>query len=237
MSPDLAGRIILVTGASRGIGAAVACACAAAGATVVLTAKTRGALEEVDDRIRARGGEAVLVPLDLTKGDQVDVLGAPLFQRFRRLDGFVACAADLGTLTPASHLDPPVMARVMTVNLLANQRLIRSLEPLLRAAPAGRAVFATDRTQRNAAFWSAYAASKAALEALVLAWAAELRITPVRVNLIDPGPVATRLRAQAFPGEKPASLRQPEDVAPAFLRLLDPALTVTGTIVDAQSGS
>ncbi len=223
MPGSLDGRIVLVTGAGHGIGAAVARVCAAAGARLVLTAKSRAALEEVDDQIRRAGAEpATLVPLDLVKGEEVDMLGAALFQRFGRLDGLAACAGDLGVLTPVSHLDPKVMARAVAVNLLANQRLIRTLEPVLRASPGGRAVFATDGTGRNAAFWGAYGASKAALEALVLSWAAELRITPIKVNLLDPGPVATRLRGTAFPGERQETLRQPDEVAGAFIDLLLP---------------
>lgn len=236
MLGSLDGRIVLVTGAGHGIGAAVARVCAAAGARLVLTAKSRAALEEVDDQIRRAGAEpATLVPLDLAKGEEVDMLGAALFQRFGRLDGLAACAGDLGLLTPASHLDPKVMARTVAVNLLANQRLIRTLEPLLRAAEAGRAVFATDGTGRNAAFWGAYGASKAALEALVLSWAAELRITPIRVNLLDPGPVATRLRGTAFPGERQETLRRPDEVAGAFVDLLLPGCDSHERIVRLQS--
>ncbi|HMR30915.1 MAG TPA: SDR family NAD(P)-dependent oxidoreductase [Geminicoccaceae bacterium] len=221
MPASLAGRIVLVTGAGHGIGAAVARACAAEGASLVLTARSRAALEEVDDQVRAAGAEpATLVPLDLAKGSEVDLLGAALFQRFGRLDGLAACAGDIGLLTPVSHLDPAVMARVLLVNVAANQRLVRTLDPLLRVSPAGRAVFATDATGRCAAYWGAYGACKAALESLVLSWAAELRITPVRVTLLDPGPVATRLRATAFPGERPDSLRQPDDVAGGFVELL-----------------
>ena len=226
MPARLEGRIVLVTGAGHGIGAAVARACAAEGASLVLTARSRAALEEVDDQVRAAGAEpATLVPLDLAKGAEVDLLGAALFQRFGRLDGLAACAGELGLLTPVSHLDPAVMARVLSVNLLANQRLIRTLDPLLRVSSAGRAVFATDSTGRNAAYWGAYGAGKAALESLVLSWAAELRITAVRVTLLDPGPVATRLRATAFPGEPPESLRRPDEVAGPFVDLLLAAST------------
>jgi NAD(P)-dependent dehydrogenase (short-subunit alcohol dehydrogenase family) len=233
----LAGRIVLVTGATRGIGAAVAVACAAEGATLILVGRTRGGLEEVDDAVQAAGGTATLVPLDLTRGDQVDILGAPLFERFKRLDGLAACAAELGPLTPVGHLKPDQYQRVMTVNALANQRLIRTLEPLLRAAPDARAVFLTDGLGRDAAYWSAYASSKAALEAMVRAWAREVAITPIRVNLVDPGPVATRLRAQAFPGERPGTLRQPADVASAIVELLLPDCRRHGELVRIQHGS
>ncbi len=235
MCGSLAGRVVLVTGASRGIGAATALVCAAQGAHVVLLARTRGGLEELDDRIRAAGGSATLVPMDVTQGDRIDALGAALFQRFGRLDGWVSCAADPGLLTPASHLDPPVLARVLAVNLSANHRLIRSLEPLLRAAPAGRAVFLTDQTGRDAAFFSAYAASKRALEALVRAWAAELRQTPIRINLVDPGPTATRLRAQMFPGETPSRLPSPEAAAELILPLLGDACARHGETVAAEA--
>lgn len=231
MSASLAGRIILVTGASRGIGAAVARLCAADGAQLVLTARTKGALEELDDELRRAATGATLVALDLSQADKVDALGASLFQRFGRLDGLVACAADPGLPTPASHLEPAQLLRTMTINVLANQRLIRTLEPLLRAAPAGRAVFATDFTGRHAAFFSAYAASKAALEAIVLAWAAELRASSVRINLADPGPTATRLRAHMFPGEAAGALHRPDAVAPLFRSLVGADCRRHGEIV------
>lgn len=234
MSARLDGRLVLITGATRGIGAATALACAEAGAALVLVGRTRGALAEIDDAVRARGAAATLVPLDLTDGAQLDILGAPLFQRFGRLDGLVACAGELGPLTPVSHLKPDQYQRVMTVNALANQRLIRTLEALLRAAPDARAVFLTDATGRDGGYWSAYASSKAALEALVRAWAREVALGPIRVNLVDPGPVATRLRAQAFPGERPETLRQPADVAPAIVELLLPGCRRHGELVRLQ---
>jgi NAD(P)-dependent dehydrogenase (short-subunit alcohol dehydrogenase family) len=235
----LAGRVVLVTGASRGLGAAVAEACAAEGAHLVLVARTRGALEEVDDAVRRRGGEATLVTLDITRGDLVDALGGALHERFRRLDGFVACAADLGAITPVSHLEPKVLDQALAVNLVANQRLIRSLDPLLRASDAGRAVFVTDgAVLPGRAYWGAYAVSKAGLEALVLSYAAETRITPVRVNLLDPGPMATRLRERAFPGERPGTQPSPAEKAPALVELLLPGCTRHSEIVRlAQPGA
>ena len=233
MAGRLVGRVVLVTGASRGLGAAVAEACAAEGARLVLVARTKGALEEVDDAVRRRSGEAsTLVTLDVTNGELVDRLGAALFERFGRLDGLVACAAELGPITPVSHLEPKALERVMAVNALANHRLIRSLDPLLRAAPDARAVFVTDGgTGPGRAYWGAYAASKAALEALALAYAAELRITPVKVNLLDPGPMATRLRAQAYPGERPGTMPVPAVAAPAVVELLLPGCARHGEIV------
>jgi len=229
---QLDGRVVLVTGASRGLGAAVAEACAAQGAKLVLVARTRGGLEEVDDAVRRHGGEATLVTLDVTKGELIDTLGRALFERFGRLDGLVGAAAELGPITPASHLEPKVLERVMAVNALANHRLIRSLDPLLRLAPAGRAVFITDAGPGPAwAYWGGYAASKAALEALVLAYAAELRLTNVCVNLLDPGPMATRLRKDGYPGERPGAVPPPNAAAAAVVELLLPGCTRHGALV------
>lgn len=227
----LTGRVVVVTGASRGLGAAVAEACAAEGAHLVLLARTKGALEEVDDRVRRLGGQATLVAADLTKGELVDALGGALHQRFGRVDGLVAAAAELGPLTPVSHLETKAFDSLLRVNLLANHRLIRSLDPLLRAAPAGRAVFVTDRVhEAGRAYWGAYAASKAALEALVLAYATEVRLTKLRVNLFDPGPLATRLRASAYPGERADALPAPASAAPALVELLLPGCARHGEL-------
>jgi len=235
-SAGLDGRVVLITGASRGLGAALAVACAAGGARLVLVARTRGALEEVDDRCRAAGAApATLVALDLARQPELlGRLGPAVLERHGRLDGLAACAADLGTLTPAPHVDPKTFARVLAVNLHANARLIAALDPPLRASDAGRAVFLTDRAaSAGRAFWGAYGASKAALEALVLAWAAEVgRITPLRVNLVDPGPMRTRLRAHAFPGERPEDLPPPEEAAARILPFLSPAWTGRGGLVE-----
>ena len=214
----LSGRIALVTGASRGIGAAVARRFAAEGAHVVLVARTVGALEEVDDQIQALGGSATLVPLDLQEFEKIDQMGAALYERFGRLDILVGNAGHLGSLGPMSHQDPKVFRRVMETNVTANYRLIRSLEPLLRLAPAGRAIFtACAAGHEPTAYWSAYAVSKAALEMMARTWAAELTKTNIKVSLIDPGPVATQLRRTAFPGEDQAVMNQPDDVAGLFL--------------------
>ena len=214
----LAGRIALITGASRGIGAAVARRFAAEGAHVVLAARTVGALEEVDDQIQAAGGSATLVPFDLAEFDKIDQMGAALYERFGRLDILVGNAGHIGSLGPMSHQDPKVFKRVMETNVIANYRLIRSMEPLLKLAPAGRAVFtACAAGHEPTAYWSAYAVSKAALEMMARTWAAELTKTNVKVALVDPGPVATQLRRTAFPGEDQAAMKQPDDVAELFL--------------------
>ena len=211
----LAGAVALVTGASRGIGAACAVELARRGAHVVLLARTQGGLEETDDAIRALGGTATLLPQDLKDGAALDPLGPSLYARFGRLDILVHAAGVLGTLTPAGHITPKDWDEVMAVNVTAAWRLIRTCAPLLQAAPAGRAVFLTDgRAAEPRAYWGAYGASKAALDNLVLSWAQEVRLTPLHVNLFDPGPVATRLRNKAMPGEDPHTLARPHDVAP-----------------------
>lgn len=226
-------RIGLVTGATRGIGRAVARELARAGWHVIATARAQKALEQLDDEIRAEGGAATLVPLDLKDGDGIDRLGGALFERWGRLDGLAACAGVLGPLTPAFQATPGVMQEVLNVNLLANHRLIRSMHPLLRAAPAGRAVFLSSSVvARPRAYWGPYAASKAALEALVKAYALECAITPVRANLFNPGATRTAMRAKAFPGEDPLSLKTPEDVAPQIAALLDASCTLNGESVE-----
>lgn len=220
----LAGRIVLVTGASRGIGRASALAAAKAGAHVVACARTSGALEELDDEIRQEGGDgATLVPFDLVDGGAADRLGGALFERFARLDGWVHAAAMLGALTPVSHMEPRDWSKVVAVNLTAPYRLIRSLEPLLRRADAARAVFLTSSlAQTPRAFWGAYAATKAGLETLIGCWNDELASTPIRAALIDPGRMRTRLRAEAFPGEDPQSLPDPALIGPLVVDCLDP---------------
>ena len=196
------GRVALVTGASRGIGAAVARELGRRGAHVVLLARTQGGLEETDDAIRAAGGTATLLPMDLLDGEEVDKIGPSLFARFGRLDIVVGNAAALGRLTPVSHIPDRDWNDTVGLNLAATWRLIRTTAPLLTAGPAGRAVFVTSRiVGRPAAFWGLYGATKAASEHLVLSWADELHTSRLRVNLFDPGVVATRLRATAMPGE------------------------------------
>ena len=221
----LAGSVALITGASRGIGAATAVELARLGAHCVLTARTQGGLEETDDTIRALGGAATLLPLDLLRvAEKLDMLGPSIVQRFGRLDILVHAAGVLSKLTPAAHIQPRDWQESVAVNLSACWRLIRSCDPPLRAAPAGRAVVLTDAVaSAPRAYWGLYGAAKAGQEHLVRTWAAEVeRTSPLRVALFDPGPVATRLRAAAMPGEDPATLRKPADVAPAIAALCVP---------------
>jgi NAD(P)-dependent dehydrogenase (short-subunit alcohol dehydrogenase family) len=242
ISPALHGRVALVTGASRGIGAAAAVELAQLGAHVVITARTQGGLEETDDAIRsaAPGGNqaaATLLPLDLREGAEVDAIGPSLFARFGRLDILISCAAVLGRLTPTPHILPADWDDVLAVNLSAPQRLIRTCGPLLVASDAGRAVFVTDsRARAPLAYWGAYGATKAAMEHLVLTWADETRQSRLRINLFDPGPVATRLRRQAMPGEDASVLPRPQDVAPELLRLCLPGESRHGEVVSAEYG-
>jgi NAD(P)-dependent dehydrogenase (short-subunit alcohol dehydrogenase family) len=215
----LAGRIALITGASRGIGAAVAKRFATEGAQVILLARTVGALEELDDEIRAAGcNPATLLPLDLRQFDKIDQMAAALYERFSRLDVLVGNAGVLGTLSPMGHFEPKTWAEVMEVNLTANWRLIRALDPLLRLSAAGRAIFTTCAAARGAVpYWGAYAASKAALETMVRIYAGEVANTPLKANLVDPGIVGTRLRTRGFPGEDRAKLQAPKDVTEPFV--------------------
>ncbi len=220
-TPPLAGRVALVTGATRGIGRAAALALSAAGAHVIAVGRTQGALEDLDDEAKAIGGAPVtLVPLDLSLADGIDELGLAIFQRHGRLDILVHAAGVLAELRPVAHMTPKAWDTLMAVNLTAAYRLIRSMEPLLRTAPAARAIFLTDgQAARPTAFWGPYAASKAALEALVRSWADEVDTTPIRAVLLDPGPVRTKLRSQAFPGEEPDSLTNPSEIAPMIVAL------------------
>ena len=228
----LVGRVALITGASRGVGAAVAKRFAAEGAHVVLVARTVGGLEEVDDAVQALGGTATLAPFDLKDRDAIDRLGAALYERYGKLDILVGNAAQLGVLSPLGHIEPAVWDEVMAVNVTANWRLIRSMDPLLRASDAGRAIFVTSGVASGVfPYWGAYATSKAALEMMVRTYAGEIAKTNVRVNLLDPGVVRTALRAEAFPGEKPASLRHPDEVAPHFVGLAVPECARHGEVV------
>lgn len=234
MTGILDGRIAVITGASRGIGAAVAKGFAREGAHVVLVARTTAGLEEVDDEIRAAGGAATLVPMDLRDFEAIDRLGAVLYERFGMIDILVANAGILGKLMPIHQYEPPVWEEVLSTNLTANQRLVRSMDPLLRQSDAGRAIFVTSAVaEGERPFWGAYAVSKAALEAMVRSYAAENAKNALRVNLLDPGPTRTKLRAKAYPGEVPEDVKAAEDLLPLFLELASPACRQNGDVVHA----
>ncbi|MFC4167205.1 SDR family NAD(P)-dependent oxidoreductase [Teichococcus aestuarii] len=230
----LAGQVALVTGASRGLGAALALELARRGAHCVLVARTQGGLEETDDAIRAEGGSATLLPFDLAgkEADKIDSFGPSLVERFGRLDILAHVAGALGSLTPVAHIQPRDWTQLVGVNMNATWRLIRTCDPPLRAAPAGRAVFVTTgRVQRPKPYWGPYGATKAGMEHLVKTWAMEVAESRLRVNLFDPDVVATKMRAQAMPGEDPATIAQPADVAPALADLCMPAETRQGETV------
>ena len=230
---QLEGRIALITGASRGIGAAVARRFAAEGAQLVLVARTTGGLEEVDDEVRKISGErATLVPLDLTDYAGIDNLSAALYKRFGRLDTLIGNAGELGMLSPMGHIDPETWDRVIAVNLTANWRLIRSFDPLLRRSDAGRAVFVTSTVGHQArGYWSAYSVSKAALEMMVKIYAAENTETNIRANLLNPGPTRTAMRALAMPGEDPKTVKTSDSITNEFVRLSEPACTLNGETI------
>lgn len=228
----LQGRVALVTGASRGIGAAVAVELAKLGAHVVLVARTAGGLEAADDAVRAVGGTATLLPLDLREGAALDMVGPTIFERFRRLDIMVSNAAIMGRVTPAPHIDMRDWDEAMAVNVNAALRLIRSCGPLLLAAPIGRAVFVSSRiVMRPGAFFGIYGATKAAHHHLVQCWAEETRSSALRVNLVDPGPVDTAIRTGAWPGEDRSAMPKPADVAPGIAALCLDAETRHGEFV------
>jgi NAD(P)-dependent dehydrogenase (short-subunit alcohol dehydrogenase family) len=233
----LAGRLALITGASHGIGRAVALRFACEGAELVLVGRTQGALEEVDDEVRRLGGHASLVPADLVDFAVIDKMGAAVYQRWGRLDVLVGNAGVLGTLAPLGHIDPKTWDEVIAVNLTANWRLIRSFDPLLRASDAGRAIFVTSGVARGRAYWGGYAVSKGALETLARTWAHELANTRARVNLIDPGATRTRMRAAAYPGEDPGTRKPADDPAllEAFVSLAEPACDRNGELVQLRA--
>lgn len=229
MAGQFDNKTVLITGASRGIGYAVALAFAREGAHVIAVARTEGALEELDDAIQSEGGSATLVPLDLTDYEGVDRLGAALFERWGKLDVLIGNAGDLGVISPIGHVQPKDWHKAIDINVNANWRLLRSMDPLLQAADAGRAVFVTSgAAQKCNPFWGPYAVSKAALEALVKTYAAESANTKVRANLLSPGPVRTAMRAKAMPGEDPNTLPHPNDVAGLFLEMSRPDFTENG---------
>jgi NAD(P)-dependent dehydrogenase (short-subunit alcohol dehydrogenase family) len=230
------GRVALVTGASRGIGHAIALELARAGAHVIALARTQGALEELDDMIRATGSEATLVPCDITDFEALDRLGAAIHERWQKLDILVGNAGELGSVTPLSHLEPKTWDKALAVNVTANWRLIRALDMPLRASDAGRALFITSGIAQRAdyrPYWGGYAVSKAALDALARTYAAETATTSnVKVMLANPGPLRTHMRARAMPGEDPLTLKTPEDFAPKLLQFLLPSSSHTGKLYD-----
>jgi len=229
-------RIALITGASRGLGKAIALAYAGEGAHVLLLARSLTTLGRVDDEIKAKSGTASLIPLDLADGPAIDALGPSLYERFGRLDILVGNAAILGALSPLPHIASAHWEKVLAVNLTANWRLIRTLDPLLRRSDAGRAIFVTSSVARSArAYWAPYSVSKAALETLAKTYANETSGTPIRVNLVDPWAMATRMRAEAYPGEDQATLPPPEAVTDIFVKLAMAENELTGEIVTPSS--
>ncbi len=231
MTVNLNGRLALVTGASRGIGYFTALALARAGAHVIASARTVGGLEELDDAIQAAGGSATLVPFDLADMGAIDKLGGSIFERWGKLDILVANAGVLGTISPIGHVEAKVFEKVMTVNVTATWRLIRSVEPLLLKSDAGRAlILSSSAAHKCKPFWGPYSASKAAVEALARTWAGETQRTPVRILSVDPGGTRTAMRAQAIPGEDPMTVPHPSEVAEALLPLVGPEQTETGKL-------
>jgi NAD(P)-dependent dehydrogenase (short-subunit alcohol dehydrogenase family) len=237
MEKDFEGQVALVTGASRGIGYQIAKQLGVRGAHVIALARTVGGLEDLDDEIKSVGGQTTLVPLDLMDFDALDRLGAAIFERWKKLDILVGNAGMLGVLSPLGHISPKDFEKVMAVNVTANWRLIRSLDPLLRQSDAGRAVFMTS-TQADTctAFWGLQATSKAAVEAMARTWANESLQTSLKINLVDPGPTRTGLRAKAMPGEIPENLTAPSIVAEDILELVKPQVLETGKLYDRLSG-
>ena len=220
-SQTMKGRVTLVTGASRGIGYQSAIALAKAGSHVIATARTQGGLEDLDDAIQSLGGECTLVPMDLKNLDGIDQLGKVIHDRWGKLDGLLANAGTLGEITLASHTVPKKWDEIISVNLTANYRLIRSLDTLLKASKSGRALFLTSSVANShPAYWGAYAASKAALEAFVSCYAKEVEITDLKVNLLNPGAMRTAMRAKAMPGENPEEVPNPLLITPLIVDML-----------------
>ncbi len=228
----LQGRLALVTGATRGLGRAVALAFARAGAHVIAVGRTTGALEELDDEIQKFGEPATLLTLDLRKGETIDGLGPTIYERWGKLDVFVGNAAMLGPLSPIPHVTADAWQHVIDVNLTANWRLLRTLDPLLKRSDAGRVILVSSgAADGRHAYWGPYAVSKAGLESLGKMYAAECQNTPVRVAIVNPGATRTAMRAKAFPGEDPMTIPAPEEVAPLFVELARPQSTINGEII------
>jgi NAD(P)-dependent dehydrogenase (short-subunit alcohol dehydrogenase family) len=245
MAGRLEGRIALVTGASRGIGRAVAERFALEGAHVIALARTTGALEELDDAIKAANGSggredgATLVPVNLTELEKIDMIAASIHQRFGHIDVLASAAGQIGALSPVGHLDPKIWRQTMALDLDVNFRLIRAFDPLLRQSEAGRAIFTScERARAPKAYWGLHAAAKAGLEALVMSYADELTKTKVRANLVDPGPTETRLRHQAFPGEAEGTQPPPDHpmITDLYVRFAEAGCTANGTLA-AREGA
>lgn len=231
MAGRLEGRVALVTGASRGLGASAAVALAKEGAHIIATARTEGGLAELDDEIKSVGGSATLVPIDIRDFEAIDRLGSAIFERWKKLDILIGNAGVLGKLTPMAHVDQKMWDEVMAVNVTANYRLIRSLDVLLRQSDAGRAVFVTSGLANKCwAYWGPYSISKAALEAMVKTYAAEVATTSLKVNCFSPGATRTGMRAKAMPGEDPMSLPHPDDVAAQIVPMCEPAFSDNGGV-------
>jgi NAD(P)-dependent dehydrogenase (short-subunit alcohol dehydrogenase family) len=237
MTKPLQGRVALVTGASRGIGRAAALAFASAGAHVVALARTTGALEELDDEINAAGGTTTLVPVDLADAAAIEKIGPAVLERWGRLDILLANAGILGPLTPLTHTTPKDWANVFETNVTANWRLLKSVEPALQASDAPRVILMSSGAAHSCrAYWGPYSISKAAVEAMARTYAAETATTPMKVMMVNPGPLRTRMRAEAMPGEDPMTLRTPEELAPHLVELASPSWTETGKLFDFPQG-
>jgi NAD(P)-dependent dehydrogenase (short-subunit alcohol dehydrogenase family) len=229
----LSGRVIVVTGASRGIGREAALGLAGQGAHILAVARAIDALEELDDEIRRAGGAATLVPLDLKDFAGIDRMAVALMERWGRLDGLLGNAGILGPVTPLTHMQPRAWDDLLATNLTANWRLLRALDPLLRKSDAGRVLFVSSGAAHfNRPYWGGYAITKAALEVLTFTYAAESNGTNIKANALNPGPTRTRMRAQAFPGEDPATLPTPEELAPLIVELLSPECSKNSELVN-----
>ncbi len=237
-SGALEGRLAVITGATRGIGRAMAVRLAREGAHIIAVGRTQGALESLDDEIRAAGGEsATLVPLDVTDYEGIDRLGGAIFERWGKLDIFFGCAGVLGPMSPLAHVEPKYWERTHAINVTANWRFIRSLDPLLRQSDAARVSFVTSGAAHKCrAYWGPYATTKAALECLARVYAEECASTNIRVHILNPGPIRTRMRAAAFPGEDPETLPTPEELAEAAWKIFSPEMDANGAIFDFVDG-
>lgn len=230
----LEGRVALVTGASHGIGREIAKRFAAEGAQVVAVGRNVGALEELDDEVREAGGKLTLLPLDLTMFEKIDILGPSLYEKFGKLDIVVGNAALLGELAPVGHIDSQIFQNTFATNVTANFHLIRTTDKLLQLSDAGRAIFVTSNASaKGRAFWGLYASTKAALESLVLSYAQEMEETSVRINLVNPGRIRTKMRAEAYPGEDPQTLPSADSIMDVFVDLAAADCTKHGEVVDA----